>query len=775
MKGIKIFLMIIVLLLTWQSGLQANSTELKLKIAETMGREKVDLLLELSIQEMDEDLQSSWASDSLALKLAGESRYVEGQRRALNIAGRIELTRQNYWSAIDYFNKAILLLNKETDQLDLGVINNNIAQSYSKLGWADKAKAKLEEAENIILKLEPTPEVMHELTMTYLTWGTIELELGNYELALSRLLKGMQEVDKLDEPELEATIKGNIGRVYQSLMNPALSLEYYRQALEVHKQLDNKSEMAVVYGNMGTLYSELEDYEKAREYYEQSLETYQQLGNNLGVASVLINIGNLYAYQEKYTETLEYYGRAEKLVGEIGATVYQAYLMNNVGMVYVKMEEFKAAEDKFAEASRIVQEVESLELQAEIYASYSELHKKQRQFDKALSYNEKESALRDSIFAETTAKQIAEMQTKYDTERKERENSLLRKDNEIKELEIDRKELENSLLRKDNEIKELEIGRKELQRNLLFAISGLVIMLVIFVYRRYRSKKKSAEILTAKNELITQQKEELTETLDVLRKTQKKLVESEKMASLGSLVTGVAHEINTPVGIIITAISNLSDRLKALMGKYQENKMKKSDLDSFLGYTEKTSNLILSNSQRTGDLVKSFKRVSVDQSTEQRRQFKLHNYIKDVLMSLEPKFKGLDLEINIDCDEYLVWNSYPGILAQIITNLVINSLVHGFSGGSSGKIDFEIKRIDNRLRFIYRDSGKGMGEDVLQRIFDPFFTTNKRTGTGLGMHIIYNLITQKLDGTIEVESEVGKGSEFIMEFPFMEGGLSDLN
>jgi len=754
MKGIKIFLIIIVFLLTWHSGLQADSTELKLKIAEAMGREKVDLLLELAKQQIDEDLQSSWTSDSLALKLAGESRYVGGQRKALTIAGRIELTRQNYWSAIDYFNKAILLLNKENDQLDLGVINNNFAQAYSKLGWADKAKAKLEEAEKIFQKLEPTTEVMHELTMTYLTWGTVELELGNYELALSRLLKGMQEVDKLDEPELEATIKGNIGRVYQSLMNPALSLEYYRQALEVHKQLDNKSEIAVVYGNMGTLYSELKDYEKAREYYELSLESYQQLGNNLGVASVLINIGNLYYYQEKYTETLEYYSRAEKLVGEIGATVYQAYLMNNVGMIYVEMGEFKAAEEKFAEASRIAQEVESLELQAEIYASYGELFKKQGQFDEALSYNEKESTLRDSIFAETTAKQIAEMQTKYDTERKERENSLLRKDNEIKELEI---------------------GRKELQRNSLFAISGLVIMLVIFVYRRYRSKKKSAEILSTKNELITQQKEELSETLDVLRKTQKKLVESEKMASLGSLVTGVAHEINTPVGIIITAISNLSDRLSALMGKYQENKMKKSDLDSFLGYTEKTSNLILSNSQRTGELVKSFKRVSVDQSTEQRRQFKLCNYIKDVLMSLEPKFKGLDLEINIDCDEYLVWNSYPGILAQIITNLVINSLVHGFSGGSGGKIDFEIKRIDSRLRFIYRDSGKGMGEEVLQHIFDPFFTTNKRTGTGLGMHIIYNLITQKLDGTIEVESEVGKGSEFIMEFPFMEGGLSELD
>jgi len=753
MKSIKIFLLIIILLVFWQSGLQANTTELKLKIAETMGREKVDLLRELAKQEMDEDLDASWASVNLALKLAKESRYLEGERKALTIAGRIKLVKQDYWSAIEYFEKSAELINGEQDELARGVINNNIAQAYSKLGWADKAKAKLEEAENIILKLEPTPEVIHDLTMTYLTWGTIDLELGNYEIALSHFLRGMQEVEKLEEPELEATIKGNIGRVYQSLMNPALSLEYYRQALEVHQELNNNSEMAVVYGNMGTLYSELKDYEKALEYYEQSMASYRLSGNKLGIASVLNNIGNLYYYQEDYVRTLDYYGQAGDILVEIGATIYQAYLMNNVGMIYVEMGEYAEAADKFDRANEIAIAVESLELEAEIYASYGELYKKQGKFAKALAYNEKESNLRDSIFAETTASQTAEMQTKYNTERKERENVLLRKDNEIKELEI---------------------GRKELQRNSLFAIATLVILLVIFIYRRYRSKKKSAEVLSAKNELITLQKEELSETLDVLRKTQKKLVESEKMASLGSLVTGVAHEINTPVGIIITAITNLSDRLETFVEKYKANKMKKSDLDSFLGYTEKTSNLILSNSQRTGELVKSFKKVSVDQSTEARRQFKIYNYIKDVLMSLEPKFKGLDLEIVIDCDEYLVWNSYPGIIAQIITNLVINSIVHGFPGSKSGKIEFIIKRVDNMLNFIYRDSGKGMAEEVIQQIFDPFYTTNKRTGTGLGMHIIYNLITQKLDGSIGVKSEIGEGAEFRMEFPFIEGGLSEL-
>ncbi len=726
--------------------------ELRSEIDRAMGREKVDLLLELAKLELESDLSGSWESDSLALKLAQESRYREGESRALTIAGRIELTRQNYWSAIEYFNKSLELLEIGGDQLSRGVITSNLAQAYSKLGWTDKAKDKLKEAEVIFLGLKPTAEVLHEMTVSYLTWGTIELELGNYEESLTKLLSGMEEVEKIEEPELEAAIKGNIGRVYQSLMNPALSLEYYRQALEVHKQLNNKSEMAVVYGNMGTLYSELKDYEQSLAYYEQSLETYRSLQNNLGIASVLSNIGNLYYFQGDYTRTLDYYKQVEAILDETGATVYWAYLMNNMGMIYLETGDYAEAEAKFKSALEIAETVNSLELEAEIYASYGELYRKKGEYKRALEYTERESDLRDSIFAETTAKQIAEMQTKYDTERKERENSLLRKDNEIKELEI---------------------GRKEIQRNSLIVISGLVILLVIFVYGRYRTKKKSAEEMSAKNEVITKQKEELSETLDVLQRTQKKLVESEKMASLGSLVTGVAHEINTPVGIIITAITSLSDRMKLLSEKYRENLMKKSDLENFLSYTEKASNLILSNSQRTGELVKSFKMVSVDQSTEVKRQFKIGNYIKDVLLSLEPKFKGKEIEIRINCDESLVWNSYPGILAQIVTNLVINSIVHGFGDRKEGIIEFDINVEDSRLRFVYRDNGCGMNAEVLQQIFDPFYTTNKQTGTGLGMHIIYNLITQKLKGNIEVKSELGKGSEFSMEFPFLEGGLSE--
>jgi len=747
----KVLLLLCLLLMGTAVWANLTRVELERDIQKAMGREKVDLLLELSKMLLTEDVIASREADSLALKLSRQARYIQGESRSLTIAGRIELSQDEYWQAINNFEEALKLV--ENDELRVGIIGANIALAYHKLGWADKAKAKLIESENIYKSLKMTPEVIEELTKCYMNQGTIDLERGLFEESLSLFLKAMQEVEKIKKPTLEASIKGYIGRVYQSLMNPALSLEYYRQALQVHQEMNNHREIAIVYGNMGTLYSEMEDYERALEFYEKSLAEYRSMEDVFGVATVLGNIGNIYYFQQDYEKTLDYYRQTLEIFETLGAGLYLAYLTNNMGIIYLEMGDYQQAETAIKRALEYAEEFHSLELKAEINASLSELSLAKGDAELALQYKNVESSLRDSIFATTSAQQIAEMQTKYNTERKERENILLRKDNEIKELEI---------------------GRKEMQRNYMIVLAIVVLIMVVFIYNRYRSKKKSAEVLSAKNEVITHQKEELTETLAELKKTQKQLVESEKMASLGSLVTGVAHEINTPVGIIITAASNLADRQKAILEKFQTNKMKKSDLESFMDYTGKAGNLILSNSQRTGELVKSFKKVSVDQSTEEKRQFKIRNYIQDVLVSLEPKFKGKKIDVNIRCDEFLVWNSFPGIFAQIITNLVINSLVHAFKKSDGGEIGFLISTSETRLNIEYYDTGEGMNSDTLQRIFDPFFTTNKQTGTGLGMHIIYNLVTQKLLGNIVVESKPGDGAHFKMNFPFTGGGLSEL-
>ncbi|MBI4945913.1 MAG: PAS domain-containing sensor histidine kinase [Bacteroidetes bacterium] len=250
-----------------------------------------------------------------------------------------------------------------------------------------------------------------------------------------------------------------------------------------------------------------------------------------------------------------------------------------------------------------------------------------------------------------------------------------------------------------------------------------------------------------------------------LRKAQKQLLESEKMASLGGLVAGVAHEINTPVGIGITAASTLSDITRQLNVLYKQGKMTQPDFDDYLENAVASSDLILSNLQRTGELIKSFKQVSVDQVTEQQREFNFGGYVQDIVRSLQPKLKHTKLRVEVDCKNDIIMNSYPGPFAQIITNLIINSIIHGFPDNVEGVLRLVATTDNKNLTFIYSDNGKGMTREVFKKVFDPFFTTDKQRGTGLGMHIVYNLVTHKLKGDIKAWSEPGKGVRFTIVVP----------
>lgn len=276
------------------------------------------------------------------------------------------------------------------------------------------------------------------------------------------------------------------------------------------------------------------------------------------------------------------------------------------------------------------------------------------------------------------------------------------------------------------------------------------------------------EQISEQNEELLQQKEKLQVTLDNLQQAQNQLVESEKMAALGNLVAGVAHEINTPVGIGVQGASGILNRTRNIAELLKQNKMKRSDLINFLEFINQSGKIILSNLQRTGELVKSFKQVSVDQSTEEIRKFKLRDYINDVISTLYPKYKKKNISITVDCKETIEISGFPGAFAQIFTNLILNSLIHGFANTDSGEITITALLNNKKLHIEYHDNGAGIQPEVQNRIFEPFFTTNKQTGTGLGMHIVYNIVTQKLNGEIKCQSSQGKGVSFIIELPVTE-------
>ena len=279
--------------------------------------------------------------------------------------------------------------------------------------------------------------------------------------------------------------------------------------------------------------------------------------------------------------------------------------------------------------------------------------------------------------------------------------------------------------------------------------------------------KKSKQELQKTNAEIKTQRDELSRTLENLKRTQDQLIQSEKMAALGGLVAGVAHEINTPVGISVTAASNLVDETKQMAYLYKNDKISRSDFKDYLKSANQSAKLILANMERTAVMIQSFKQISTDQSTEEKRKFKLRAYLEDVIRSLYPKLKDKRVHINLEVDKKIEINSYPGPFSQIFTNLVLNSLEHGLVTDRKEKLQINItSRIkDKQLLFEYRDDGKGIPEDILPKIFDPFFTTNKVIGTGLGLHIVYNLVTQKFKGTIDCESRLNNGVVFKIKIP----------
>jgi len=272
--------------------------------------------------------------------------------------------------------------------------------------------------------------------------------------------------------------------------------------------------------------------------------------------------------------------------------------------------------------------------------------------------------------------------------------------------------------------------------------------------------------LRATKELLEEQNAALNTALTQLQQAQGELVRQEKLASLGGLVAGVAHEINTPLGICVTATSHLVEELRLTREELANGEMTEDSLGNFFDIVDQSLRIMTTNTQRAAALVRSFKQVAVDQSSGDIRSFNLRNYLNEVLLSLQPKLKGRPVQVEVDCVHDLVLDSYPGAVSQIVTNMVVNSLVHGFEREQAGKIAIRAALDGDTVTLTYADDGAGMDQESLDKLFDPFFTTKRGSGgSGLGAHILFNLVTGALGGTVHVESSPGQGLRYALRFP----------
>jgi CHASE1-domain containing sensor protein/nitrogen-specific signal transduction histidine kinase len=272
-------------------------------------------------------------------------------------------------------------------------------------------------------------------------------------------------------------------------------------------------------------------------------------------------------------------------------------------------------------------------------------------------------------------------------------------------------------------------------------------------------------VLTGQNYRSEIARLDLKQTVSRLKETQTHLVEAEKMASMGGLVAGFAHELNTPLGIVITAHSTMQTDLQRLSEMLNAN-ADKTKIASVIARMEEASRIVLANIQRAGGLVTSFKQVSVDQATAETREINLYEYLSDILIHLSPDCSRSGHSVELVCPKHLSIRTVPGGLAQVVINLLNNSLLHAFVKAEQGSIVLTVVKNESGIVLNFSDNGVGIAAESLGKVFDPFFTTRRGLGaTGLGLHLVYNIVTQQLQGRIKVKSKLGEGTSFEIVLP----------
>jgi signal transduction histidine kinase len=440
-------------------------------------------------------------------------------------------------------------------------------------------------------------------------------------------------------------------------------------------------------------------------------------------------------------------------------------------MQEVKAKEFDLNKKLLAQTQKIQQSEKSLAtFNSKLQKNSEELIKYKNEFKKIessvalqkkeLSIKEqelsiKEQELKNILIELSTAKNELKTQQQQAIESAKEDKKQISK-NKITLLD-QRKNIDEQTQQLINQQTEL-LGKKQTidsQKTTIVITSSLVAIALIFAFLVY--------ILLIKNKKTTKK---LSSTIENLEATKDQLIESEKMAAIGSLVAGVAHEINTPLGISVTATSLIYDKTKEIEQLLQERALTQKKLKSFTEIVKTSSKMSTTGLERVIVLLQNFKQVAADQIIEEAREINITSYIEEVMSTLASEMKSRNVTCHFTGNDEIMISTIPGALAQVFTNLVTNSVRHGFENAQNGSISIEVIDENDRVCIIYKDNGQGIKKEDINKVFKPFFTTKRnKGGTGLGMNIVYNIINQKLAGNIKLSSEYGTGVVYIIKLP----------
>ena len=643
----------------------------------------------------------------------------------------------NHAEVINISNQIIDIYTKSAEEDKIAPILMDLAQSHYKMGNYDNALMFNDQA----LELNRKYGIKNGEAQILSDIGYIYSKKSADVKAIEYYQKSLKISEEFNERELTASTLNRIGGIYRKLKNYEKALEYYLKSLEIREEINDLRGIAGSTNNIGNAYQHLNKLDEALEYYFRALSMNEQMGNIVWKGSNLNNIGKIYEFKGDYEKALEYHFQSLKIKEERNDRTDIVWTLGNIATAYHVLGNTKKAIEYSKQSLLLAKEIGLKQRIAQNYLNLADMHTTLKNYKTALEYKNLYTSLNDSIFNEEKFKTITDIQTKYETEKKEKEIDILTKNTQIQKLQ-----LRNSRI------------------IILSIILGFitVLMLASIIYKAYRKTKIEVEKRKAAekelNELNRNLEQRVENEVKIRRGQEQKAIEQSRLASLGELAAGIAHEINQPLHSIAFSVDNM--------------KMAIEEGDADGEYLQKKTKNIFSDVDRMKRIVDHIRTFSRKQTGEKKAPFSINQSIANAIDMIGEQYANHRIKLQTDLDENL-----PEILGNLyrFEQVVLILLSNGKDAveekaltadeGFRKELSLKTFQTESKIFLEFTDNGSGIPQENLEKIFNPFYTTKKSgEGTGLGLSIAFGIIGE-MDGTISVESDVGIGTKMIIQFP----------
>ncbi len=682
----------------------------------------------------------------LFLSLSSSTAFTESQDKHPNgLAQKIqqEISHVNklaYSKPKTVFNEIKTIRSKYQNQLS----TTNLADLIGIEAWSyintDQYQLALETIEKINLLIKPKTNDFDWRILS--TKAAIYRHMGQGQQALKHYLLAYEDIkNKPNFLSSRITTESNIGYTSVQLGFYQQALPYLERVLAYFLKQDNPSFLAIAYNNIGEALFHLNQVDKALIYHRKALAIRIKHEIIFHTSYSYHNLGVIYHHRKNYLQAKENLLKAIKI--RVDSNYMSGTLESQLVLarVYQETREHRAFSELIVDIVDNATKHKQLNSLARAYELQSEFFKGQGAYQNALTAYENYNRTLEDVQLKKTDSQLARYITKSSTVNKDINILQLQKENEIQQLEVENQQ---------------KIAR-------IIVAAAIIIVAVLSVFLR---------LLQLKRRKIQSINQDLTVTLHDLKTTQGKLIESEKMSALTTLVSGMAHQINTPLGVAITSVSVIKDKIKTITETVNQGRATRKSMNVMLNNTCGASKLALGAMDKTAKLVTQFKMISAQLEGDEQQEFELTEHLIDQAELIMGQVDNNQLVINIHGDKVKI-SSYPSALDKVLSHLVNNSFEHGFIHTDLPKIDIEITTLAQSVIICYQDNGKGIDSEKISKIFDPFYTSKMGSdNVGLGLSIVYNLVVQLMQGSISVEPSTDIGTTFNINLPIQ---LTELN